>query len=222
VTKARSGRRVTVLLVDDHAVVRAGYRRFLESDPYVTVVGEAASSLEALSCDRALSPNVIVLDIALPGVSGIETLRRILIRRPAAHVLMFSMYDDAIYAARALTAGALGYVSKASAPELLVEGVRAVADGLQYISPDLRRSISALSTRTNELAHSLSIREHEVLRLLAQGHDLNEIGEQLGVSAKTVANLQTTIKQKLGATSALQLIVMARQIGLEYVESKTV
>lgn len=211
--KVRADDPITVLLVDDHAVVRAGYRRFLESDPHVTVVGEAADSAQALSCERELSPDVIVLDIGLPGVSGIETLRRILARRPAARVLIFSMYADAIYAGRALRAGALGYVSKASAPELLVEGVRAVADRQQYLSPDVRQSMSAMSSRSSELAHSLSGREHEVLRLLAQGYDINEIGEQLGISAKTVANLQTSIKQKLGATTALQLIMIARQLG---------
>jgi two-component system, NarL family, invasion response regulator UvrY len=205
-----------VLLVDDHAVVRAGYRRFLESDPHVTVVGEAANSREALNCDRELNPDVIVLDVALPGVTGIETLRHILARRPAAHVLMFSMYADAIYAARALKSGALGYVSKASAPEHLVEGVRAIADGRQYISPDVSQSMSTLATRTSELARSLSTREHEVLRLLVQGYDAGEVGEHLGVSPKTVANLQTSIKQKLGASSAFQLIAIARQLGLEY------
>lgn len=212
---ARADTRITVLLVDDHAVVRAGYRRFLECDAQLSIVGEAASSQEALSRDRELNPDVIVLDIALPGVSGIETLRRILARRPAARVLMFSMYHDAIYASRALTAGALGYVSKASTPELLVEGVRAVAAGRRYLSPDVSQSMTTLSTRTYELARSLSGREHEVLRLLAQGYGVSEVGEQLGVSAKTVANLQTSIKQKLGANSALQLIMMARQLGVE-------
>jgi DNA-binding NarL/FixJ family response regulator len=217
-TNARRGGRITVLLVDDHAVVRAGYRRFLESDPEVMVVGEAASSLEASTCDRELRPDVIVLDVALPGVSGMETLRRILARRPEARVLMFSMYADAIYAARALESGALGYVSKASAPQLLVEGVRAVADGRQYVSPDVSQSISTVATRTGEMARSLSSREHEVLRLLVQGYGVREVGEHLGVSAKTVANLQSSIKQKLGASSAFQLIVIARQLGLEYQE----
>lgn len=214
-TGVRPGGRVTVLLVDDHAVVRAGYRRVLESDPQVAVVGEAANSLEALSCDRELSPDVIVLDVALPGVSGMETLRRILTRRSEARVLMFSMYDDAIYAARALDAGALGYLSKASAPEHLLEGVRAVADGRQYLSPDVGQSMSTAAARQSEMAGSLSAREHEVLRLLAQGYDLGEAGERLGVSAKTVANLQSSIKQKLGAGSAFQLMVIARQLGLE-------
>jgi two-component system, NarL family, invasion response regulator UvrY len=109
-------------------------------------------------------------------------------------------------------------VSKASAPELLVEGVRAVAEGRQYLSADVRQSMCEASARTGELAQSLSGREHEVLRLLAQGYELSEVGRQLGISAKTVANLQTSIKQKLGATSALQLLIMARQLGVDRAE----
>jgi two-component system invasion response regulator UvrY len=205
--------RVTVLLVDDHAVVRAGYRRLLEDDQGVTVVGEASNSSEALNCDRDLAPDVIVLDIELPGVSGIETLRRILARRPAACVLMSSMYGEASYVSRALEAGALGYVSKSSAPELLIEGVRAVAERREYLSPDVRQSMARFSSRTRALIQSLSGREHEVLRLLTQGFGLTEIGTQLGLSAKTVANLQSSIKLKLGADTALQLIVIARKLG---------
>ena len=212
--RAASDMLVTILLVDDHAVVRTGYRRILENDSRLRVVGEAANSSEALHHDRELTPDVIVLDISLPGVSGIETLRRILASRPAARVLMFSMYSDAIYASRALRAGALGYISKSSAPELLVEGVRAVASGGQYISPDVRQSMTNLPARTNELIRSLSTREHEVLRLLTHGYDVREIGRQLELSAKTVANIQSSIKQKLGANTALQLIVIARQLRL--------
>jgi two-component system invasion response regulator UvrY len=212
--RAASDMLVTILLVDDHAVVRTGYRRILENDSRLRVVGEAANSSEALHHDRELTPDVIVLDIALPGVSGIETLRRILARLPAARVLMFSMYSDAIYASRALRAGALGYISKSSAPELLVEGVRAVASGGQYISPDVRQSMTNLPARTNELIRSLSTREHEVLRLLTHGYDVREIGKHLELSAKTVANIQSSIKQKLGANTALQLIVIARQLRL--------
>lgn len=205
---------VTILLVDDHAVVRSGYRRLLEHDPQLRVVGEAANVTEALRCVRKLEPHVVVLDIALPRISGIETLRRILKRRPAARVLMFSMYDDGIYASRSLAEGALGYLSKSSAPELLIEGVRTVAQGRHYISPDVRRNMSHLSPGTIDLGQSLLPREHEVLQLLARGKDVAEIVAELQLSAKTVANLKSSLKQKLGADTTLQLIMMARQLGL--------
>jgi len=207
-------RPVTVLLVDDHAVVREGYRRLLEQDASVRVVGEAASSAEALRRESELQPDVTVLDIALPGVSGIETLRRILARRPDARVLIFSMYQDGIYAQRALEAGASGYLSKASAPERLVEAVRAVVAGRRYLSPDIERTLAARASPALELAQSLSARELEVLRLLTQGCDVAEAAQRLGVSAKTVANHQTSIRQKLGATNALQLMLVARELGL--------
>jgi two-component system, NarL family, invasion response regulator UvrY len=205
---------IKVLLVDDHAVVREGYRRLLERDRSVQVVGEAASAAEALRQACELDPDVIVLDIALPGVSGIETLRRILARRPAARVLMFSMYNDAIFASQALQTGARGYLSKASAPDLLVKAVRAVVGGGCYVSPDVQQALTARSSRTQELAQSLSIRELEVLRLLTQGYEVGDIGTRLGISSKTIANHQSSIKQKLGATNALQLILVARQLGL--------
>jgi two-component system, NarL family, invasion response regulator UvrY len=213
-TKQSTNSPITVLLVDDHAVVREGYRRLLARDDTLKVVGEAATSVEALLCERQLEPDVTVLDIALPGISGIETLRRIVARRPTARVLMFSMYQDAIYASRAFEAGACGYLSKASAPELLVEAVRSVADGQRYVSPDVEQAMSSHSSGKSELALALSSREHEILRLLTHGYDLSEIGERLGVSAKTVANHQSSIKQKLGASSALQLILFARQLGM--------
>jgi DNA-binding NarL/FixJ family response regulator len=120
---------ISVLLVDDHAVVREGYRRLLERNANLTVVGEASSITEALKLDAERRPDVVVLDIALPGVSGVEGLRRLLARRADARVLMFSMYQDGIYATHAMNAGAYGYLSKASAPDLLVSAVCAVADG---------------------------------------------------------------------------------------------
>jgi two-component system invasion response regulator UvrY len=205
--------RITVLLVDDHAVVREGYRRLLERDAQILVVGEAADAAEVLRLDTELKPDVIVLDIALPGVSGIEILRRVLALRPDACVLMFSMYEDGIYAARAIHAGARGYVSKASAPDLLVAAVRAVADGQRYLSPDVKMAIAQQSSQANELAAALSTRELEVLRLLTQGYGVEEIGERLGLSPKTAANHQSAIKQKLGVNSALQLILSAQQYG---------
>jgi two-component system, NarL family, invasion response regulator UvrY len=207
-------RKIRVLLVDDHAVVREGYRRLLERDSGLIVVGEAASMPEALQKDSELTPDVVVLDIALPGVSGIETLRRIVARRPAARVLIFSMYQDGIYATHAFNAGALGYLSKASAPERLVGAVLAVAAGQRYLSPDVEQAMAQQSTTEQQLANSLSARELEVLRMLAHGYAVEDIAVRLGVSPKTAANHQTSIKQKLGAGSALQLILIAQQFGM--------
>ena len=206
--------RIRVLLVDDHAVVREGYRRLLERDENLTVVGEAAEMTEALTLDAQLQPDVIVLDIALPGVSGIEILRRLIARRPGARVLMFSMYQDGIYATHALGAGAVGYLSKASAPDLLVSAVRTVAAGSRYISPDVQLAMTTQSATARQLANALSTRELEVLRLLAQGYGVDAIAARLGMSPKTAANHQSSIKQKLGAGSALQLILIAQQFGL--------
>ncbi len=203
-----------MLLVDDHAVVREGYRRLLERDDSLVVVGEAATAADAIRFDGELKPDVIVLDIGLPGVSGIEILRRIIARRPEARVLMFSMYQDGIYATRAINAGARGYLSKASAPDLLVDAVRAVATGQRYLSPDVEQAMAMQSSAANRLADALSTRELEVLRLLTQGYGIEEIGERLGLSPKTAANHQSSIKQKLGANSALQLILIAQQFGL--------
>jgi two-component system invasion response regulator UvrY len=207
-------RQISVLLVDDHAVVREGYRRLLERDDSLAVVGEAATAADAIRCDGELKPDVVVLDIALPGVSGIEILRRIIARRTDARVLMFSMYQDGIYATRAINAGARGYLSKASAPDLLVEAVRCVAGGHRYLSPDVEQAMTKQSSTENQLADSLSTRELEVLRMLTQGYGVEEIGERLGLSPKTAANHQSSIKQKLGANSALQLILIAQQFGL--------
>lgn len=204
--------RLTVLLVDDHAVVREGYRRLLEESGRITVVAEAASAAEAYQLFCNLAPSVVVMDIALPGVSGIEGTRRILAHQPLARVLVFSMYEDAIFVRRALEAGAAGYLTKASAPRVLVEAVNAVASGRRFLSSDVAQALALQPTST---AHdALSAREFEVLKLLVQGCTLNDIAKQLGLNPKTVSNHQSSIKQKLRAETPTQLLRAAMRLGL--------
>lgn len=198
--------KITVLLVDDHAVVREGYRRLLEKRGNIIVVGEAKDAASAYELSRTLTPQVVVLDISLPGVSGIEATRRILAHSQDTRVLVFSMYEELIYAERALQAGARGYVTKASAPNVLVEAVHAVATGKMYTSADIAHKFAQRQAVTDSTAASgLSTREFEVLRLLVEGRPIRDIAEILGLNPKTVANHQSALKQKLGADTAVQL-----------------
>jgi two-component system invasion response regulator UvrY len=205
---------VSVLLVDDHAVVREGYRRLLERHRDIAVIGEAVDAATAHSQFCSLDPQIVVMDITLPGTSGIEAMQRMLVYRPDARVLIFSMHEDAIFARRALQAGAFGYVTKASAPHVLVDGVLSVAAGKKYLSPEMAQKL-ALHEFSRDQADELSAREFEVLRLLAQGHSIKEIAETMGLNPKTVSNHQTAIKQKLGADTAIQLLKKATQLGIE-------
>jgi two-component system, NarL family, invasion response regulator UvrY len=204
-----------ILLVDDHAIVREGYRRLLEDEASIRVVGEASDAAQACEQARSLVPDVVVMDIALPGVSGIEATRRMLKDQPQLRILMFSMYDDAIYARRALEAGALGYLSKASAPEVLVRAIYAVSRGERYVSTDVATHITRSGAQPGkaEIA-ALSPREFEVLRLLVQGETVRSISEKLALSEKTIANHQSAIRDKLGARNSAQLARLASQLDL--------
>lgn len=206
---------ITVVLVDDHAVVREGYRRLLERASGIRVIGEAANAADAYSEFQRLAPDVVVMDISLPGASGIEAMRHMLAREPRARVLMFSMHEEPIFGSRALQAGALGYVTKASAPDVLVEAVRCVAQGRRYISHDMAQTLAlqSLDGGAASLA-ALSNREFEVMRLLVAGDTLSTIAEKLQLSYKTVANHQSGIRQKLGVETHAQLIQLAQRSGV--------
>ena len=205
---------VSVLLVDDHSVVREGYRRLLERSG-LQVIGEASDAQSAYAQFVEQRPQVVVMDIALPGASGIEALRRIRARDPEARVLMFSMYEDPVFALRSLQAGARGYVTKPSAPDVLVEAVLTVARGRSFLAADIARELALRSVASGEEAESLlSPREFEVLRLLVRGVPLREIATQLGLTPKTVANHQSIIRQKLGADSAVKLLQAAARLGI--------
>ena len=203
---------VRVILADDHAVVREGYRRLLERASGLAVIGEADSGAAGYRQFVALAPDVTVMDVSLPDVSGIEVLRRIRARDPQARVLIFSMHEEPVCVTRSLAAGARGYVTKASAPELLVEAVRAVARGGGFVSPDLRAATP--DATPVDCVRALSTREFEILRLLAGGGSVDEIARRLSLSGKTVANYQTAIRQKLGARSGAELVHIALRSGL--------
>ncbi len=204
-TAVKTRDKLTVLLVDDHAVVREGYRRLLEQHGKIIVVGECDTAETALAQFERLNPDVVVMDIALPGASGIEVLRLMRQRRPASRILMFSMYEEAIYADRSMRAGASGYVTKASAPNVLVEAVHAVAEGRKYLSADVAQALAMQQLSKDGGLNELSAREFEVLRLLVEGLTVKDIADRLGLNPKTVANHQSIIRQKLGAESAVQL-----------------
>ena len=206
---------ITVLLVDDHSVVREGYRRLLERSSGITVVGEAANAADAYAEFQRVQPDVVVMDISLPGASGIEGMRRMLAREPRARVLMFSMHDEPIFATRSFQAGALGYITKASAPEVLVEAVRAVAQGKRHISADMAQTLALQAVGAKEAGLGvLSHREFEVMRLLVEGLTLNDIAQQLQLSYKTVANHQSAIRQKLQVETHAQLLKLAARSGV--------
>jgi two-component system invasion response regulator UvrY len=208
-------RQINVVLVDDHPVVREGYRRLLEISGRIRVVAQAANADAALAEFQRARPHVVVMDIALPGVSGIEATRRILAESSDARILVFSMYEDAVFARRALAAGATGYVTKSSAPRVLVEAVEALAAGKRYLSPDVAQNLALHPPGESAAAsHGLSARELEILQLLLQGYTPADIAKQLGVHQKTVANHQSSLKQKLGAETAAQLLHAAMRLGL--------
>lgn len=198
-------RDIRILLVDDHGVVRAGLKTWLEQQPGFRVVGEAARGEEACQCYERLCPDVVVMDLALPGIGGLGAVQRIRARDARARVLAFSMYDEPIYVRRALQAGALGYVTKASMASCLAEAVRRVAAGDGFLDPALRGG----SCPAEHLLDCLTPREFDVFRLLARGRTPREIAAELHLGYKTVANYTTTLKQKLNIHSAAELVRLA-------------
>jgi two-component system invasion response regulator UvrY len=206
---------IRVLLVDDHAVVRAGFRRLLEQTPGICVVSEAASGDEAYRIFGHCQPEVTVMDLSMPGMGGLEAIRRIVGRFPDARILVFSMHETAAFAQQALKAGARGYVTKASAPEVLVEAVCAIAAGRTFLSREMAQALAIESIAGDrDPLTALTTREFEIFRLLAAGRTTEEIAEALYVSAKTVANHATQIKQKLNISSAVELHRLALRLGV--------
>ncbi len=204
--------KVRIMLVDDHAIVRSGFRRLLEQQPDFSVVAEATDAEHAYTLYVEHLPDVVVMDLSMPGVSGLDTIRRIIGREPAAKIVVFSMHEDGSVAERAIQAGARGYVTKSNPPEVLASAVADVAAGKLALSPDIAQSIVVLKlTGEKNPLNLLSVREFEIFRLLANGRPSGEIAKLLSLSAKTVANYHTLIKQKLRIISDVELVLLAQR-----------
>jgi len=205
----------TVLLVDDHEIVRSGFRRLFETTDDICVADEAGTGEEACIKHFECWPDVVVMDLNLPGIGGLEASRRILERHASARILIFSVHENRVYLKKALEQGACGYLSKRSAPTEMIEAVRCIAKGETFIGRDLVGLLAGIF-RSNEhgLLENLSPREFEVFRLLVSGKSVSEIAEILVLSPKTVANHYTRLKQKLEANNMCDITRLAVQHGI--------
>ncbi len=207
---------IRVLIVDDHAVVRSGLRHVLDSEDGIDVVGEAADARSAIVAARAKQPDVILMDLVMPGMSGIQAIADVLIDCPNTRVLILSMQDDPRYVREAFAAGATGYVLKEAAHTDLITAVRAIAAGASYVHSALGARIIAADASELKQAQDdpLSEREREVLRLLALGHTNQEISELLFLSVRTAETHRAHIMQKLGLQTRAELVRHALAHGL--------
>ena len=203
-----------VLIVEDHPIVRNGLRRLLAAEGELEI-REAANGKEALSIFREQRPGLVILDVNLPGIGGLEVIARLKIADPNARVLVLSMHDDEIHVTRALQVGAAGYVSKNAPPDEILEAIRRVAAGHTYLEHEIAEELAFSSVRTSwHPLKDLSSRDLEVLRLLAKGCTLPQIADTVGISYKTAANNCSQIKAKLGAATTADLVRLAIQSGL--------
>lgn len=208
---------IKVLLADDHAIVRAGLRRLVEESGDMTVVAEAADGREAIRMIRERTPDVAVIDLSMPRIDGLEVIRRILPERPELPIIVLTMHAENQYVVRAIEAGAMGYITKQSAPEQLVAAIRKVLAGSRYLTGDaaeaLALRISKGSKGQSEL-DNLSTRELQVLRRLALGHTNREIAETYNISIKTVDTYRFRLLKKLNLRNNADLSRFAMQHGL--------
>lgn len=201
-------RRIRVLLVDDHAIVIEGYKRLLEKYDRIEVVADASDCATGYQRYKELSPDVVVVDISMPGRGGLDLIGMLRQWNPSVRVVVFTMHDNVAFALHAFQAGARAYVTKSSAPMLLVQAILEVFEGRKYISPDVSEPLALARVGDDEVLASLSPREFEILRLLLDAKSSNEIATALNLSPKTVANYHSMIKQKLGVTSDIELLYL--------------
>lgn len=206
---------IRVILVDDHTVVREGYRRLIEKHGDIEVVGEAADGAAAYALYKSYQPDVVILDLSMPGQGGIEAIRHLRQWDPRAQILVFTMHENVAYAVQAFQAGARGYITKSSPPGLLIDAIRDVAGGRMAISPDVGHGLAMSRVEGGRtILEGLSAREFEIFRMLAEARSVREIAETLNLSAKTVSNYHYAIKSKLGVGTDVELVHLAVRLGV--------
>lgn len=207
---------INVLLVDDHAVVRTGYRLLLSQSKSINEILEAETGEQAYQMYQKHQPQVVVMDLSLPGMSGLACIRKIIARDPQARILVFSIHDELVYVTRALEAGAKGYITKSSASEMLVEAVSSVSKGEPFIEHEISQRMAVEKTASDDTSvlSGLSAREFEVFCLIAKGHTAQEAANELFLSVKTIANYSTQIKAKLNVKTTSELTRLAYEYGV--------
>ncbi|QPK61475.1 response regulator transcription factor [Methylomonas sp. LL1] len=209
--------KINVLLVDDHAVVRTGYKTYLSLSERIGEIYEADRGESACQLYSRLLPDVVVMDLSMPGLGGLESIRRLLNRHANCKILVFSIHNELVYVTRAIKAGAKGYITKNNAPETLITAVCMLAEGGTYVDPDLAQQLaisSAVDQDETAKIKSLSPREFDIFCLLATGLTSRKAAEKLCLSYKTVCNHSTAIKEKLGIKTLSELALLANRHGI--------
>ena len=208
--------KIKVLLVDDHAVVKAGFKFLLATSSNIEVVAEADRGEQAIQLYQKYRPDIIVLDLSMQGIGGLETIKRIKQRDEQVNILIFSVHDEPVYVNRALSAGAKGYITKSSAPEILAEAIESIQLGQLYIEQGLLKETSnqPLDHDYQKIIQAFSAREFDVFRLLAKGLTAHKIADELCLGYKTIANYITQIKKKLQISSIAELAHVAVMLGI--------
>lgn len=205
---------IRIVLIDDHAIVRTGYRRLLSAEPDFEVVGEAASADEANALVLRTLPSVAVVDLSLKGSSGLEAIRGMLARHPALRILVLSMHEGAGHVTQALRSGAHGYLTKHCEPDEVIDAIRRIANGRRAFSPEIADILAGEAIDGENALNALTPREFEVLRMLARGESASHIANSMHLSQKTILNYLSLIRQKLDADSDFKLLHFAVRHGM--------
>lgn len=206
--------RTSILLIDDHTILREGYQRLLESEGF-NVVGQADNAHDGYKAYVELQPDVCVVDLTMPGKSGLECINRICLHNKAARILVCSMHEETTLVMRAMELGAIGYITKSCSSQVFIDAVKSVAAKNHYLTPDIAYSIAMEKhLKTDQKLRALSHQEFAIFNMLAKGMTTEEMSKSLSLSPKTVSNYKTNMMRKLDTTKLVDIIFLAQEIGL--------